>query len=105
MNNPLIDHSWKSIVNIDAGGQRFAQAKLAQIQVLHEQIADQVGSDTASSVLGAGNIENALRRCVQFYEENSWLDESDLYIFHEYATIKAEIAQEIIDSDLGHLNL
>lgn len=105
MNNPLIDHSWNSIIKTDAGGLTFAQAKLAQIQGLHEKIADQVSSDTANSVLDAGKIEKALKRCVQFYEADSWLDEDDLYIFHGYATIKAEEAQKVIDSELEYLNL
>lgn len=105
MKNPIVDHLWSKIPERGSLAIGAAKDKLEQVQSLTAKIRNQEGSDVARNVLGDGNLELALKRCIEFHEGGSFLTEGDLHIYYEYATHAAKKSQNIIDDELDYMDL
>lgn len=105
MKQPVVDHIWSKIFDMEPQGRAAAQHKLDEVVALARLISNAEGSETASNVLEHGLIEIALMRCVQIQDRAIGLDYDDLQIYARYATTAMRHAQVTIDKELPHLGL
>ena len=105
MKNPIVDHGWAKISEIDSRGLAAAREKLSEVEAIEEKISLADGFDAADNILAHGAIKHALKRCIEFHEGAPGLTIMDLYINYGFATQKAMAAERAIDIELDDIDL
>ncbi|MBA1202657.1 hypothetical protein G7009_12970 [Pseudomonas capeferrum] len=105
MKNPIVDHRWAKISELDSHALAAAREKLSEVEALEQKISLTDGLDAADNILVHGAIKHALKRCIEFHEGAPGLTTLDLYINYGFATQKAMAAERTIDIELDDIDL
>lgn len=106
MKKPILDHSWKSILNRDELSKICLKDKLKQLQEIAAVIQSNYDESTVINVMDNGKIIYALKRALEYLENpQGYLTEKDFFIYYSYASSEAKNTEKIIDDELAHLGL
>jgi hypothetical protein len=105
MKTLFIDHSLKTIGDMNELSQTFIEVKIKELDAIFAKLEKAEGSEIAKNITDDGMIKHALVRCLDYFNGSGNIDGNDYFIFYSYAYCKAEAMVKMIDENYLHLDM